>query len=426
MIRNLVITYDNKESAWQLLQFRNPVLHAFSVGFLATVLAYQGIGIVMDLILGSKKRGEVNLADLSILLRTEDSSFDFKTLRFFLKAIWNCIWPSNPRGGKGETAENNGMKPITAAKLVFLLAVIPLINLMCIILTLETEATVSCKDARFGGIGLGIYKNLSFAKGSVVTVGCTLLDIELGVRDRSVMDFFQCWKLKGARGGNDSVASIHFGSSIQGILLVGLTTPKKRTTFHVHVNIRTTDQLYRLKPVLQVEEAVRLVKKGANELLGYCAIQDKKSNLERLLSLEVFESEDEFFVSQQVACGHIVHNDALSVVSDIRIALTVINWPTFEVAPVSAFTSTISNTEQPRFESGGKLPLFRRRRSYASVLSILVATFCVAVIKVIVKLICRNDIHLCLELMVKRYAGIYECDSMLQDQSTLRYGDARI
>lgn len=128
-------------------QFDDPVLHAFLVGTLATLLVYQGSALLIDLFLGWKKRGEVAIADLFTLLRTEDLSFRL-ICQIFRKGASDESKQLEKEEESPPDTESEGddyyrLKASSMIKLFVLMPAMPAINLLAIFLTLEKDTTVS-------------------------------------------------------------------------------------------------------------------------------------------------------------------------------------------------------------------------------------------------------------------------------------------
>lgn len=425
MIRNFRITYDNFETPLQVWQFQNPFLHALAVGTLATVLAYQGTAIFLDIFLGNKKRDEVTHADLFILLRTEDSSLSFKTTLFFLKTMFGNS-DGNPRNpDKSRKVLGAGYRPIL--KLLSLLILIPTVNLICIIITLERDIVLSFRDARFGGMAVGSRADIgSFTVRSdaQTSVQCFFYSINSGSRDLPLAEIFFCseWgEPLGIQADNFTVKTVVSRSSEGDVTLGVVSLDEEKSLFiRTSLNIWTSGKSYRVKSILTSKEASRIAQDGANRILQLCPNSSIKGSQPQLLPPESDLHEETFTVSQPFLCNDtaIGQLDIIIAILEMERYLGPVDSETFEVAETR---DSFNPTFQAQFKSGDNLPLLRRRSPYVSFFSMLLATGCVCVIRVIVGFATNNDIHLGLELIVKRYADIYCCDSMLQNQSVINY-----
>lgn len=424
MIRNFRITYDNFETPLQLWQFQNPFLHEFAVAALTTVLAYQTTSIFLDIFLGSKARGEVTLADLFILLRTEDSSLRFKAIRFFLKKIFGILdWkPIHPDKSRKLGA---GYRPIL--KLCLLLLLIPTVNVVCVSLTLERDVVMSFRDARFGGMSAGSRADIgSFTTQSDNQTGqCFPYSIDHGSRDLPLVEIFFCTTIDDPRDiklDNVTTKTVVVRSR-EGDIVVGMSSPNFSLFVRSYLMIWTAGKSFRVKPTLTSEEASRIVRDGAKRILQLCPNSSTEDSQPQLFSLESDVHEESFTVFQHFLCNVTsrVHGEIIATVIEMERYIGPVNSETLEFAETSDASDP---TSQILFESGDNLPFLRRRSPYVCFSSLLMATVFVCFIRLIVKLATNNDIHLGIELILKRYADIYCCDSMLQNQSVIHYTDS--
>lgn len=403
-------------------QFDDPVLHAFLVGTLATLLAYQGTALLIDLFLGWKKRGEVAVADLYTLLRTEDLSFRL-ICQIFRKGspVDSKQLEKEEESKKDTESEENDyrLKASSMIKLFVLLAGVPGINLLAIFLTLETDTTVSFREADFGGISYGVRPNGSgILQTRDVSADCTSLVTKLENVAQPMASFFLCVRSRVPEipAADDPVTKVIVEAQADGEVEFTVINSADYYLGSRRLEMQTGGLFYRIPHSITPEQAKELVKRGGNVLSEGCT---RLSGKDETPPVVVTQEGRRIRAEQSFTCKEDKPVTMEASLIEMYSQVDAIEDSSLLVAKVEDAELGLENSFE--FESGEDLPFYKWRGSYASflVLSILVACFGAA--RLLVMLFTHNDIHVGIELIIKDQLGLKFGDSMLQNASSVQY-----
>lgn len=131
-------------------------------------------------------------------------------------------------------------------------------------------------------------------------------------------------------------------------------------------------------------------------------------------SITVDEKEKSWLLESQVDCSIDIDFARFALENELLI-FTLVDSDSLGVFNVTNDTS--------KLEDAGNLVLLERRRSFMTlgILGITVAV--VVVVRIVVKAITRNDVHLGIEMVLKDTLRLQRCDSMLQNEHLVDYSD---
>lgn len=194
MISNGTPTYLNRGGG-PLLSWRpsSPIMSTLLIALLTTTIAYQGKAIFFDLILGLKRRGSLLIRDLHIFVLSSESSA-LAVLDALLRNDW--LTRRRLRGDVPTDTtiarEHTRIPFFTASKLLFLLLIGPVVNIVAISLTIETERDYSIRDAQLGALTLGVNEDLSSVTLRDDSQYCSQVAIDFAQGEQPLSRFYLC------------------------------------------------------------------------------------------------------------------------------------------------------------------------------------------------------------------------------------------
>lgn len=404
-------------------QVSDPVLHAFLVGTLATLLAYQITALVLDLSLGWKKPGEVTVADLFTLLRSEDLSFRYVYQIF--RRDDDHDDPEELAKEEESTLDSNseeigtGLSKTFMFKLFFILAAVPAINMLAIFLTLETDTTVSFRSANFGGIAFGLPPNGSaLLHTRDVSQSCTRILPNLETVVHPIASFFMCIKSNviPQPSEQDPASRVILEARADGEVEVRILDASDHFVASRRLEMMTEGQLYRLPHSITKEQAIELVKAGGEVLAAGCTQKDAEGGVP---PVNVIQEGRRVQAEQVFTCEEQVPVTMKDAFYEIALRIDTVDDKDLLVAKLEE--SELGSEKLFEFTNGDGLPFYRWRGSYASVLVLAILVACTLTARLVVTLFTHNDIHLGLELIIKDQLGLNYADSMLQNGSSFQY-----
>lgn len=161
------------------------------IALLLTILSYQLATVVIDLMLGWKKHGEAKMHDIHLQMLV---------LNFAPGAIVRALFPktfysmkASHERGKDAVDDFPGMIQFsTIIKLLFLLFIIPLINMATIILSLERNVDFTVRQSNFGGVELGVDFDQKVTKWQPLTEDCRASPLLTSKGEQPKLQFFMC------------------------------------------------------------------------------------------------------------------------------------------------------------------------------------------------------------------------------------------
>lgn len=164
MIRDGQLVHGLPRSSFWSWHFQSPVADYFSIAIVTTLISYQAVGLVFDLILGFRAPNVIKVSDIHILQLVRESS-PLSITASVLNS--QCLINSRLLGSFNKVAETLPTRhrkrprlPVLL-KLSILLVVAPVLNMVSVLLTAEKDVVVTFSDANFGGLSVGFNEDLS-------------------------------------------------------------------------------------------------------------------------------------------------------------------------------------------------------------------------------------------------------------------------
>lgn len=162
MIRNHSITYEAIESPLMAWRAGDPILHSLLVAFVTTVLSYQLTAIVFDLLVGFKPAGRALVTDLTtVILAQEPSLLSAAANMFQNVTLWRWRYKSQRLDIPAMESQKAVITLPVRLKFCILFCIAPILHLLAVVVSFETDSVMAFEDVKFGGIALGFNPNQS-------------------------------------------------------------------------------------------------------------------------------------------------------------------------------------------------------------------------------------------------------------------------
>lgn len=398
--------YGATESPLFWWEFESTTLNALVIAVLTTILSYQVAASLLDLFLGFKAKGIARVSDLHILLLTQQSSplavatnllrNNWMTGRYFLGDI--------PRASN-IIREERKVKFKVYAKFLILLAVAPVANITAVVLSLENEKTLTFGDLNFGGLALGVNTDLSVVNSEVYSPACRRMRLQTTMGEDTRSIFSIC---------SSSLESIESEPAVNVLITTGFQTDLasavlvgKECSSQIHVgNLYSNNKVYDIKLALTYGSFSRLADVAVGLLFDELGIETANVN-EAVLGSEGFHN-----LSVWRSIAHTAPNNS-GIANKVNLKLS--KYVTFVDAPSLEITGGIFDLEKQRnFTTADDIPLLTRRRRNMSLPLLTIVSLFAVVIRVVVKIVCNNDLSEGLEQVIKEQVGIERDESIFQ------------
>ncbi|CAN8074816.1 unnamed protein product [Agarophyton chilense] len=421
MIRNDHLTYAGAESVFRNWRPQDDSIYEMVFSALITVFVYQLAKLVLELCLGQKRSGEIPVSDLYLYVVLSGLSFSLvvSSFRSIIQLAQEAEDLSLSTAMKSKQSRRTAW---TVGKFALLLLAIPSIQVVGLFFGVEGETDISFKDVNFGGLALGLVKDVPTITQNN-TSRCQKLETRLGHGETERTNFFRCYGISeplpfetGANLGAGSFLVFLMSTSTN----IGLTVvvPGKRWISFLSLDINDGKNPYSLRNVLSLEQKSRILEVGVQKMVKSCpsAVQTKGVDVSWVFpSLTESESEQPR-LSVLVECADYDENHLVDVAFGMLNNVSFIHTDHFDV-------SESINAEE--FVSGDDLVFFRRRGSNASLLAMLIATVVVITGRIIVGLVLYNEGPKALEVILKDGLAVKCCDSLLQYEQIVHYTSER-
>lgn len=426
MITDGFLTHGAAESVISTFQFTSPIVHAFLVAFLTTILSYQAASILIDLCLGLKKRGIARLTDLAILHFSDQGSVlavctALLNTRFLTRLRYHGLFHQTTCTTPVDAGASTRLSPRVAAKLMALLLATPAINLAAVALSLERDQSLTFSEAQFGGIALGITGADELLSTTFRSANCRQPRERYPPGDFPAVEFMVCtvWQVYSVPV-EQRILKVSIIANPNGLVAGRLAAFDKRN------NLRES-WVVNVVSSVKMEDEVRILRQRVDEQSASGLMRELSAYLsERCKPLEGAENDSsaivvgnkvqDLTVSQTTPCGFLKNSDIRGMFELMTTRVTLVEAKTFEI-----LESPVDIREEPIYTSGDDLLLLRRRRPQVSLFALLVTVSVVIVLRLGVKLITCNDTSLGLELVVKSAVGMKCFDSMLQNREKVDF-----
>lgn len=412
------------EDEFQSWYIHNQLLFSLIIASLATVLSYQLASIVFDLSLGFKSSGQASASDIGTLLLSEESSL-FAILANLGISPRLSRWHFHGHHTKYDCQSNTPRIALRVwLKFFVVLLAAPVANLVAVVLTVEKYQLFSFQAAGFGGLQVALDQSkINFVHNFQP---CNPVPLVLGFNDKPVAKFFRCTQLLAHEHfspdtsipNNVSLVEVHSGIDTKfpnGSIVIKISSQNHFGVAMVYFTLMTQEKLYRLPEQLGLQERKGILKKAAKVLSEHCAQAKEEDGDGELMATEQMETETGWIVKGNVPCAVNSQADMNTVSSAVLDIVGFKNSPEFRVIPV------LNGDEDKQPISGSDLMFFKKRRSILSPKWLFVVVASTVVLRLIVLMITRNDLHLGLALLVKGALQLPLLDSMLQNNSVVDY-----
>lgn len=320
----------------------------------------------------------------------------------------------------------------TTLKLAILLAAAPLANLLAVFLTVESDRKLTFRDVGFGGVAFGLNQNFSKADAELSGEVCIEYSTALSDLEISAATFYYCASashtINQVEPRGASVLRMSYGKDGG-----GKPTPKEAVVVEfelapnlvrtaVHADLRDNEgRVWRVKTKLTDVEMVRqLFASGVQMFKDACQLANQTVLDESIYREDISDGGDAWEFEWEVKCTYGTET-AKTLVENGLLRFTLVESDKLEVIPIDDEVEERDAGVQTRDAEG--FVFVERRRSFMTVGVLGICVIVVVVVRVIVRAVTRNDVHLGIELVLKDTLRLQRCDSMLQNERQIDYSD---
>lgn len=467
MIENGTLTHPFVNSTLQTWHPVNELLNAFLYAIFGTIIAFQLAAIIFDLLLGFKAPGQATASDVSVLLLTEESTL-FKLLAnlHFFSAIsrWKfhrlCIPPRDKKPSiqathsfphYSDSSDSSRTRidltkaalpscpcrqpparpsPSILLKLFVLLLTAPVSNLLAVFLTVESGRLLTFNDVSFGGVTYGIpAKGKSFIPRPTLSDICAEYETTLSEYETAISTFHYCERVvltpsEANDLHNTSSLRLSYGVNFEDADLpkeaVTLQYDEGTTLFKVSQYI---DLLVEESKVSRRDSTVWRVKTSFPNL-GQLedVFRQRAAKFESDCRVEPFNPED---VLVEKDSNRWMFEKRLNCIQNPRIIRTELMslFPDFALVPSDKLRVVGLQTDGGEEIDGKNFLFIRRRQSVMALGALGISVAVLLVLRVIVRVFTRNDVHLGVEMVLKDVLSLHIWDSMLQNERVVDYSE---
>lgn len=419
-----VLTHNSAESVLSTLQFSSPILHAILVSILISVLSHQAAAVVFDIALGFKRAGQAKASDLFIAHLPSQASIPALLTAIFdtQKFPWGRSESHKSFSGTTDISSNSDdghlqarlKRPSIARfplfKLVLLIILVPVINLFTLLLSLETDNSLTFGDARFGGLALGITNANQTIANYQTSVTCQRYNTSFGYGVSESADFTVCAQYfllaEDIRRSNVTVRGVWDSGTFNG----EVTADTTMFSIAIVGNVRVGKKLFRLRQKMWPEEFFELMRNQHGAIMQKC-----DSGLDSRMQSSNGGSEILF----TTYCSFLISEDIILFLRGFQRAIGLVEDDELYVADASEGKMAAI----VEFVSRDDLLLLKRRRPYFSLAAVMIMTGIVVIVGAIVSCLTRNDTYLGIEIIVKKVLKLNKFDSLLGNKEVIRYVD---
>lgn len=158
-----------------------------------------------------------------------------------------------------------------------------------------------------------------------------------------------------------------------------------------------------------LEQIEALFRQGTAELLNSCPSNSPD------LTKQVTGDGTQWKFEQILSC----HRDTLFAADILRENLLML----FTLVDSDSLRVVNSEKEGSDVVDGGDFLFIERRRSFMTLAVLIISTAVLVVVRLVVRAVTKNDIHLGIEMVLKNTLNLQRCDSMLQNERMVDYSD---
>lgn len=420
MIRNSLIAYNRISNPFLLWEPSNPTLNALAVGILTTTLSLQALAIVFDFFLGLKSGRQASISDLHSLLIIRKTS-PMAVFNNLLRKDWltRKYYKGDIPKSTRILRDPEHIKMKIAAKLIFLLAAAPTINVLAVAVVLEKETLLSFQEAGFGGLGLGVNMDRSVAKSYMITESCRQYNVSTQFRDEALPQFSVCNKPTFSRlSAEKKYGYVSVGHIMQSEVFVRVMFYGWLSTATALPEIYVNEKLYQVKHALTNATAAALVDIGLDLMAAECASGNTSTAIEATHSTPPNSHEKEVY-TKRMACPTGPTSEEEVRAKQVTITTELMKYLTF----VDADSLDLREKSTTEFVPADNIVFLRRRRRILSVSILGILCACLVALRLLSMTFLNNDVAIGVELIIKRRLGLKFCESTLRNRSGISYNN---
>lgn len=430
MISNGELTYGSRPPALDLYSPSETPLGSIVLALVTVIISYQLTAIVLDLTLGLKYTGVATASAMQTLLLFHTAS---------PLAAFRALFPRTSVRSrfKDQSSQLDDVhfriwRPFPVVRLLFLLAVAPLVNIASIVALLEDSRTMSVAEAQFRGIMLGVNRDLSVLADQAfekVTNNTWRAKVQTIDTDRLLVDFIIERIEQDIAAGTDGSANLEVGFPRGAEVFLRVKTPvggmaSRTLSWAVFSEGEGADTHYYIRNGMTNETAAILADAGIRMLAEWCGTDPEESRQVTNPSAPTWLSVQ---TGRTLPCQREFGDeiDAVkSLTSELSQKVTFIGSDGLNIAVRDRLVSgDIDGVYDGFFRRADDFLFLRRRRKYVSFLGLAVILGVSLLARLIVWCVAHNDVAQGNELMIRKLLGLSFSDSMLScDQITIRYG----
>lgn len=423
MIVNGTLTHPFAAQTFWTWESSSPVLHAFTVAILTTILSYQLAAAIFDLCVGLKPAGWVSIRNLYMQLLADEASplaVAAALLRNPTLARWHF------HGFRAECPNVLAVQdarprqfPSIAPKLLVLLLVAPVANLVAIVLSLERDSVVTFEDAKFGGVTFGVsFDNNTDVREELLMPLCTRYVQDVGRGETALASFLFCtYTHHRIRQSPFSLSMVQAEVDRAGQLWMRVLMQGSKIEQFGSAEMAIQERVYKIRTAVTADDLKSVVGTGQDILKRTCRAATTEAVGDAVMT---GTREGGMVVTQQAKCPEtgMTAYGALTAVAHMNRRLTLVESEELEVARVEDVEAGAV-----RYFDGRGLSYVSRHETFVSVAVLGLMTAAVTAARLVVKMVTNNDVYAAVEIMVKEMAAWPCCDSMLPSSDTVLYSD---
>lgn len=434
MIEDGHITYPNFNSPLYNWRPESNFLSDCLVGILTTVFIYQTLRICLDLGTGFKKHGEIRGSDIGVYIMVSESSF-----RSFAKAAGKLKLCA-PQSARQKTLRSI-ISP--GSKTLLLLCIALFIRTGIIALTIENEKTLSFGDVGFRGVGLGIVADPSQSK-PVTSSSDQVVKYSRPGRDfcyrnvptkyarseEPLAKFYRCStffyynnsasgheNLLSSIDNNPSTAFFHIHAGLNESIVMQASSQELRIVSRSAADMLVGRKSYIIKNTVSTKEAAAIIRAILDSFL-HCPQSADKLKIEKpppaLRGRDVPGVGPGWHMYAAVSCRKFTFTEIYGAFQLFERSIKFVNTETLEL-------KTDAGTVDPKLVKD--FPFLQRTSAPLSLVMLIILVVVITSVRLFISFALGNDSHLAPEIVFKDALGIKCCDSILQEQGLLHYGD---
>lgn len=411
---NGTLTYTYKDSIFLSWVFENSTLNTVVIALLSTIISLQAAAIFFDLTLGFKTRGTFKVHDLHIFFLSCES-FAGAILDATFRNDW--ITRKRLRGDVPKhatiTRDPRKIRRRVCARLSLLLLIGPLLNIIIISMSIETNRVYTFREAGLGGLAFSIDQKFQVQLEFESPV-CNSSKVSYGKTDSALTTFHRCTMGFSDYDAEDIIESqgarLIVGYYQSGYIYARVWNETVRRTMHLWGEIRRPGEILWVKPEVSEKDLDDFADIGLSKL-------EKKYGL-RFERGELQVKVKRTYLGYSGTCS-ITYESMEDVLRPMLDATTFKDAA--ELRVVNFLDIPFGEEEPAKVVSADDIPFARRTRGLLTLLISIIIAVIIVLLRMLIRCVAYNDFPIAAEIIVKDRLGLHACDSMLQDDIVVEY-----